>query len=93
MNEFQLYVTSDRPTEQGFRTVLTAPSHKPYERFIPAPGHSLGFNDLKVIECRQVIGRMRGEDGLAITFDDGIAIERTVDAAARSFREGKWVRV
>ena len=62
MNEFQLYLTSDRPTEQGFRTILTAPHHPPYDRFIPAAGHSLGFNDLKIIECRQLIGRMLGEE-------------------------------
>jgi predicted dehydrogenase len=93
MNEFQLYVTSDRPTEQGFRTILTAPHHKPYDRFIPAPGHGLGFNDLKIIECRQLIGRMLGEETLAITFEEGILIERTVDAIARSFKEGRWVEV
>jgi predicted dehydrogenase len=93
MNEFQLYVTSDRATEQGFRTVLTAPHHKPYDRFVPAPGHSLGFNDLKIIECRQLIGRICGEDTVAITFEEGIQIERTVDAMARSFQQGRWVEV
>ncbi len=93
MNEFQLYVTSDRPTEQGFRTVLTAPHHRPYERFVPTAGHSLGFNDLKTIECRQLIGRMLGEEAVAIGFDEGIWIERTVAAAARSFSEGRWVDV
>jgi predicted dehydrogenase len=93
MNEFQLYMTSDRATEQGFRTVLTAPHHKPYDRFVPAPGHSLGFNDLKIIECRQLIGRIRGEDTVAITFEEGIQIERTVDAMARSFQQGRWVEI
>ncbi len=93
MNEFQLYLTSDRPTEQGFRTVLTAPHHKPYDRFIPTAGHGLGFNDLKIIECRQLIGRMLGQDSIAISFEDGIVIERTVDAMARSFKEGRWIDV
>lgn len=93
MNEFQLYLTADRPAEQGFRTVLTAPHHRPYDRFVPAPGHGLGFNELKIIECRQMIGRMRGEDTVAISFEDGIRIERTVDAMARSFEEGRWVSV
>ncbi len=54
---------------------------------------ALGFNDLKIIECRQLIGRMRGEDTIAITFEEGILIERTVDAMARSFQEGRWVEV
>ena len=64
MNEFQLYLTADSPTEQGFRTVLTAPHHRPYDRFVPAAGHGLGFNDLKIIECRQLIGLYprRGRD-------------------------------
>ena len=92
-NEFQIYLTSDRPTEAGFRTVLTAPHHEPYDRFIPAPGHGLGFGDLKTIECRQLIGRILGEDSLSITFEEGILIERAVDAMARSFQEERWVEV
>jgi len=93
MNEFQLYLTSDNPTEQGFRTVLTAPHHKPYDRFIPAAGHNLGFNDLKVIECRQLIARMEGEPSVSISFEEGILIERTIAAMAKSFQDGKWVEV
>jgi predicted dehydrogenase len=93
MNEFQLYVTSDRATEQGFRTILSAPHHAPYDRFCPAPGHGLGFNDLKTIECRQLIGRILGEVSVGITFEDGILIERAVAAAGRSFEEGRWVEV
>jgi predicted dehydrogenase len=93
LNELQLYVTSDRATEQGFRTVLTAPHHPPYDRFIPTAGHSLGFNDLKIIECRQLIARMLGEPSVSIGFEEGILIERTIAAMARSFQEGKWVEV
>ena len=93
MNEFQLYATADRATEQGFRTILTAPHHAPYDRFVPAPGHGLGFNDLKIIECRQLIGRMRDEETVAITFEEGILIERTVAAMAHSFELGRWIDV
>lgn len=93
MNEFQLYVTSDRATEQGYRTVLTAPVHEPYSRFCPAPGHGLGFNDLKIIECRELISHLRGEPARVIDFEAGLEIERTVHAMARSFREGGWVEV
>jgi predicted dehydrogenase len=92
-NEFQLYLTSDPPTESGFRTILSAPHHKPYDRFIPAPGHELGFGDLKTIECRQLVGRILGEETLSISFEEGILIERAVAAMARSFQEGRWVEV
>jgi len=48
---------------------------------------------LKIIECRALIGRIRGEATLAIDFEDGVAIERTVDAIARSAGVGGWVTV
>jgi predicted dehydrogenase len=92
-NEFQLYVTSDRPTEQGYRTILTAPHHEPYDRFIPAPGHGLGFNDLKIIECHELIKRIEGQPAHLIEFSDGLEIERTVHAMARSFHDQRWVDV
>ena len=92
-NELQLYATGDRPTEQGFRTVLAAPQHSPYDRFIPAPGHGLGFNELKIIECHELLKTIRGEPAQIIDFATGLEIERTVHAMARSHAEQKWVEV
>jgi predicted dehydrogenase len=92
-NEVQVYVATGRAEDQGFRTILMGPAHPPYGKFIVAPGHQLGFNDLKIIECRQLIGRMLGEKTVAIDFDEGLAIERTVHAIAKSSREGAWTKV
>ncbi|MHA7967877.1 Gfo/Idh/MocA family protein [Rhizobium sp. CAU 1783] len=93
MNEFQLYQASGRPEEQGFRTILAAPHHKPYDRFIPAPGHGLGFNDLKVIECRELVAAIAGQKAHLIGFEDGLRIERSVHAMAQSFAEKRWVTI
>ncbi|HYC26181.1 MAG TPA: Gfo/Idh/MocA family oxidoreductase [Roseiarcus sp.] len=93
LNEVQVYVATGRAEDQGFRTILMGPSHRPYDRFIVAPGHQLGFNDLKIIECRQLIGRMLGEKTPAIDFEEGLAIERTVHAIAKSSRDGAWTKV
>jgi predicted dehydrogenase len=93
MNEVQLYTTDMAKDTQGFRTILTSPHHPPYDRFIPAPGHGLGFSELKIIECRQLIGRISGEAANVIDFEDGIRIERTVDAIARSAHSGQWMEV
>ena len=93
MNEVQLYTADGSRQTHGFRTILTGPQHSPYDKFIPAPGHGLGFNDLKVIECREVMRRITGETAHLIEFEDGIRIERTVDAMARSAHEGRWVEV
>ncbi len=93
MNEVQLYTSDGGRETRGFRTILTGPQHPPYDRFIPAPGHGLGFNDLKVIECRELMRRIAGERAHLIMFEDGIRIERTVDAMARSAHEGRWMEV
>lgn len=93
MNEFQLFTHAGRGTEQGFATVLTAPTHPPYDKFIPAPGHGLGFNELKIIEARELIARIAGEKAHVIDFEQGLAIERTVHAMAESFEAGGWVTV
>jgi predicted dehydrogenase len=93
MNEFQLYRADDPAAEQGFRTVLTAPVHPPYDRFIPAPGHGLGFNELKIIECHELLCAIRGEPAQIVGFEQGLEIERAVHAMARSFHEGRWVGV
>ena len=93
MNEFRLYKNAGSPANQGYCTVLASPEHPPYDRFLPAPGHGLGFNDQKTIECRQLLHAMAGESAHVVDFDDGLVIERTVHAMARSHHERRWVDV
>ncbi len=93
MNEFELYQADGNATEQGFRRVLTAPVHAPYGQFIPAPGHGLGFNDLKIIECHELIRAIAGEPFSAIDFRQGLRIEQTVHAMAQSFDQKTWIDV
>ncbi len=91
-NEVQIYQAGEGATA-GFRTILAGPQHPPYDRFIPAPGHGLGFNDLKIIECHELLKAIAGEPARVIDFTTGLAIERTVHAMARSHGEGRWVEV
>jgi predicted dehydrogenase len=92
-NEVQVYYAQGRPADQGFRTILMGPAHKPYDRFIVAPGHQMGFNDLKIIECRALLARIAGAPAVTIDFDEGLAIERAVHAIARASQEGRWAEV
>ncbi|MGO4439706.1 Gfo/Idh/MocA family protein [Rhizobium sp. RAF56] len=93
MNEFDLYQAEGRGTEQGYRKILAAPAHAPYDRFIPAPGHGLGFNDLKIIECRELLRAIAGEPSSTVSFADGLRIEKSVHAMAKAFHERGWVTV
>ena len=93
MNEFQLCRADEAPATGGFRTVLSGPQHPPYDRFIPAPGHGLGFNDLKTIECHELLEAIAGRPARMVGFDAGLAIERAVHAMAESHHAGRWVAV
>ena len=92
MNEFQLYDRAGAPANHGFRAVLTSGNHPVYGRFIPAPGHGLGFNDLKIIECRELLSAIAGHPAHVVDFETGLAIERTVHAMARSHADRCWVK-
>lgn len=93
MNELQLYRATGAATAQGYQTILSAPAHKPYDRFIPAPGHGLGFNDLKIIECHELLNVISGQKGRVIDFANGLEIERTVHAMAQSHEQAEWVTI
>jgi predicted dehydrogenase len=92
MNEFQLYDRAGAPADHGFRTVLTSGRHPIYGKFIPAPGHGLGFNDLKIIECRELLSAIAGNPAHIVDFETGLAIERAVHAMARSHADRCWVK-
>jgi predicted dehydrogenase len=93
MNEFQLYDRAGAPADHGFRMILISGGHPPYGRFVPAPGHGLGFNDLKIIECRELLSAISGQPAQVIDFAKGFEIERAVHAMARSHFERCWVKV
>ena len=82
----QLYTSSGDPALHGYRNILNGPLHPPYHKFVPTPGHSLGFNDLKVIECRELLKAIAGEPAHVIDFNNGLRIERSIDALARSVK-------
>lgn len=94
MNELQLFTATGAPATRGFRTILTAPAHPPYGLFCPAPGHGLGFNDLKVIELAALLRAIDGTpDPLAVDFTAGLAIERVIHAMVMSAQSKAWVAV
>lgn len=92
-NEFQIYTREADPALEGFKTILIGPHHPPYGHFLPAPGHGLGFNDLKVIEASEILAAIAGRSARLIDFATGLEIERRVHAMARSAEEGAWVSV
>lgn len=93
MNELHLFRNIGDKATQGFTTILTAPEHPPYGAFCPAPGHQLGFNDLKVIELAGFLRAIAAGTRPEFDFAAGLEIERAIHAIAVSAREGRRVRI
>ena len=93
LNELQLYIREDLNGRQGYRRILTSPGHKDYAAFCPAPGHQLGFNDVKTIEVKEVVTSLLDGRRFYPDFREAWLIQRVVDAALLSSRERQWVRV
>jgi predicted dehydrogenase len=88
MNELQLFTAEGPKAEQGFRTILTGAEHPPYGAFCPAPGHQLGINDLKLIECAELLAALAGGPRPGPDFAQGLEIERAIFAIAASAQAG-----
>ncbi len=91
MNELQLHATGQLAGREGFRTILSGPAHPPYGKFCPAPGHHLGFNDLKTIEAHAVLEAVAGGTPFMPDFREAARIQATVDAIVRSAHERAWI--
>ncbi len=91
-NELQLYAAGQGRAREGFRTIVAGPDTPPYGAFCPAPGHQLGFNDLKTIEVAALIDAIAAGGEASPDFAEAYEIQRTVAAALLSSRERRWVR-
>lgn len=92
-NVLNYFSTDDARGRQGFRRIEAAPDHPPYGLFCVAPGHQIGFNDLKAIE---VAGFARAIAGLApepFNFRAGLRIQTLVEAIQHSSRAQAWADV
>ena len=92
-NELGVYSTDDRTGLRGFRTVFAGPEHEPYGAFCVAPGHQIGFNDLKAIEVRDFLVAVAGGPVAGPDFAGGREIQELVELAYRSSRERRWLDV
>ena len=92
-NELRLYRAGVDGSRNGFRTILAGPEHAPYGSFCVAPGHQLGFNDLKTIEIRDYLLAITGEPVRGPDFREGWEVQKVVEAMIRSSRERNWVAV
>ena len=92
-NELHFYSAEDPAGRRGFRRIGAGPEHPPYGLFCVAPGHQLGFNDLKAIEIARFLDAISGRVDEPFNFRAGLRVQELVEAIKRSSREGGWLQI
>ena len=96
-NELRLYDgakgSGARRGRNGFTLINAGPEHGDYAAFCPAPGHQLGFNDLKAIEVKRLVEAVCGEAPSDMDFGEALAVAQVVDAVRRSSAQGGWIEL
>jgi predicted dehydrogenase len=59
--------------------------------FQPGSGMAMGFDDLKVVECRALVESIHTGKPHGATIDDAVVAAGLVDAMVRSYEERRWV--
>jgi len=97
MNEFQLYEMGDRKggfadtDRNGFKRVLIGPQHPPFGNFCPAPGHHIGFNEMKIIEAGAFVRAILEDTQAYPSFADGLEFEAALQAIQDASEANAWV--
>ena len=92
-NELRLFQDSANARTSGFRTITAGPAHEPYAAFCPAPGHQLGFNDLKTIEMRDFLAAAATGGKAFPDFREAARIQAIIEAILTAARERGWIEV
>ncbi len=88
MAELELYIHDKPARHQGFKTILTGPAHPDYAAFCISAGHSIGFNDQKTPEVRDLINGIAADDRMWTDFAEGLQVSKVLEAIALSAAEG-----
>ncbi|GGO84383.1 1-carboxy-3-chloro-3,4-dihydroxycyclo hexa-1,5-diene dehydrogenase [Marinobacterium nitratireducens] len=93
-NELLYFKAGNDPKYAGYQRIEAGPQHTPYGHFCKAPGHQLGFNDLKTIEVAEFLQAIaRGKDPEGPDFREAWEIQKVIDTAVLSSRERSWLAV
>jgi predicted dehydrogenase len=90
LNELHFYQAGRERRYEGFVKIEAGPQHQPYGLFCVAPGHQLGFNDLKTIEVADFLAAIDGREHRGPDFREAYEIQKIVDTAVESSRERQW---
>ncbi len=83
----------DEGRDCGYRTVHLNPYHKGFSAFQPAGGIAIGFDDMKILQAKEILSVVTTGSEYACDFEMGAKVDETVDAVLASIESGLWEKV
>jgi predicted dehydrogenase len=94
LNELEFFDASDDSAASGFRRILVTEGSHPYLSGWWPPGHTLGWEHTFTHQARDLLTAIAAGDQPRPSFADGLAVQRVLDAVARSAASGNsWESV
>jgi predicted dehydrogenase len=94
LNELEFFDASDDSADSGFRRILVTEGSHPYLSAWWPPGHTLGWEHTFTHQARDLLTAIAAGDQPSPSFGDGLAVQRVLDAVARSAASGNsWESV
>ena len=83
--------TSAPAQQQGFARINATDAVHPYDGGPWPVGHGIGYADCFVIEVKNFLSAIVQEKEYHPDFNDGLAVQKVLDAVERSAHEKKWM--
>ncbi|MBL9077837.1 MAG: Gfo/Idh/MocA family oxidoreductase [Planctomycetes bacterium] len=93
LNELELFTGTGPADAQGFRTILCMDALHPYAANWWPDGHIVGYEHTFVHHLADFVRALHDGTPFRPDFQDGVAVQRVLDAALRSARTGRWVTI
>jgi predicted dehydrogenase len=93
MNRLKFFSRRDPPERQGFRDILvTEPAH-PYMKSWWPPGHIIGYEHTFIHTIADFIKGVAAGRTVHPTFQDALSNQQVLEAANKSAKQKKWIRL
>jgi predicted dehydrogenase len=94
LNELEFFDAGEDGATSGFRRILVTEGSHPYLSGWWPPGHTLGWEHTFTHQARDLLTAIAAGEQPSPSFADGLAVQRVLDAVARSAASGNsWERV
>jgi predicted dehydrogenase len=93
LNHLEFHDAAAPRAEQGTRSILVTGPDQPYSGNFWKPGHVIGYEHTFIAALGDFLAALDRDEPFHPDFEDGLRVQRVLDAVERSARQRQWVAV